>query len=174
MSTAEVPKTLHPAQDEIQKLLKDIADLLCPAHKHKINPLHVNPTETVIRHSMLIHCNPKDEIIWHVDMSRDTLVKMIRRCKIISTYQGLTTRSFVALCEWEGEQCEDILKLLASGHLQEGWWEVNGSRWRDSQRFNRGLVSNARPQGSGSHSYVAYPDISIYRDIPAGETKPHQ
>lgn len=42
--------------------------------------------------------------------------------------------TFAPLNAWEGDQCEDILRLLDIGHLKEGWWEDNPSRLSDLRK----------------------------------------
>ncbi|PUU74010.1 hypothetical protein B9Z19DRAFT_1068554 [Tuber borchii] len=125
MSASQTPS---PAPPGAQEILRNIADLLCPAHKHNISAPRITPGLPT-HYSMVISCPQGGDIKWQVGMSADFLAKVIRRCKVLSDY--VTT--LAPLSAWEGHQCNDILWLLDIGHLKEGWWEDNPSRLSDQQ-----------------------------------------
>ena len=80
MSTSQTPS---PTASVAQEILKNIADLLCPAHKHGISAPQITPGLPKL-HSMVIGCSQESDIKWQVGMSADFLVKVIRRCKVLS------------------------------------------------------------------------------------------
>jgi len=164
MSSSETPP---PTPQEAQEALNVIADLLCPAHKHRITAPGIDLRKQA-RYSMVIDCPQEDGTIWQVGMSADFRVKVIGRCKVLSTSDckflcqqrpdtplrnagGALTNlkmnialpghanitTLVPLCAWEGLQCDDILWLLSIGHLKEGWWEDNPSRLSDQRKDHR-------------------------------------
>ncbi|KAG0638049.1 hypothetical protein HOY80DRAFT_1137856 [Tuber brumale] len=179
MSTTQTLETPPPCTKDVQGLLKDIANLLCPAHQHKITDPYILPGQQT-RHSMIITCRQEGEVVWHVEMSANCLVKVISRCKVVSTSnidQERTDIIFEPLATWEGPQCDDILWLLGTGHLEHGWWENNPSRWSDQNRGNRRNTGSSRGSGaSGSHNYIANseptPDLPL--SFPRSKDKYHQ
>ncbi|PUU74002.1 hypothetical protein B9Z19DRAFT_1134022 [Tuber borchii] len=132
MSASQTPT---PTPPEAQEILRDIADLLCPAHKHNISAPRIMPGLPT-HYSMVIGCPQEGDIKWQVGMSADFLAKVIRRCKVLSDsplgHVDVTT--LAPLSVWEGDQCNDILWLLDIGHLKEGWWEDNPSRLSDQRK----------------------------------------
>ncbi|PWW79908.1 hypothetical protein C7212DRAFT_361396 [Tuber magnatum] len=166
MSAPQTPETPPPPPEEVQDLLKEIANLLCPSHQHELTVPYITPGE-VTGHSMMIACRHEGNITWQVGISANTLVEVIRLCKIHSTSGWLghpSVITFETLSAWEGDQCDDILWLLRIGHLKEGWWENNPSRLSDERRGYGQEHYDAGSGASGSHSYVAYsgpiPDLS--------------
>ncbi|KAG0138336.1 hypothetical protein HOY82DRAFT_534768 [Tuber indicum] len=172
MSNDRLLQPSTPSLGDIQERLKEIADLLCSAHKHKITDPYIL-RDKPIRHSMMITCRQERNIIWHVEVLDDCLVKVMRRCQVISTsnsVQGfMGEMTFEPLSTWEGHQCDDILWLLGTGHLKQGWWEDNPSRWSDElcrlratdrNPEHRQTPSGVESEASGSHNYIAYPESS--------------
>ncbi|CUS15420.1 unnamed protein product [Tuber aestivum] len=137
MFDARVSRTPPPSLEEVQDLLKEIANLLCPGHEHQITVPYIKTGETT-GYNMMIACGHEGNITWQVAMSADTRDKVIRRCKVLSatSCEGAPSMmTFDALSAWDGEQCDDILSLLRIGHLKEGWWEKNPSLLSDMRRI---------------------------------------
>ncbi|KAG0131691.1 hypothetical protein HOY82DRAFT_539286 [Tuber indicum] len=190
-------ETPPPCSEDIQGILKDIADLLCPAHQHKITDPYILSGDK-IRHSMVITCSRESKIVWHVEMSADCLEKVISRCRVVYASnqtdseniktgivdQGRPNMIFEPLATWEGPQCDDILWLLGIGHLEHDWWEYNPSRLSDQRGSNscwESLANNSpknrRKIGvagygtSGSHNYIANSEPTPNLPLPFPESE---
>ncbi|KAG0636424.1 hypothetical protein HOY80DRAFT_1003494 [Tuber brumale] len=164
--------SLHSSHNTTEERLREIADLLCSAHKHKVTNPFILPNKP-ITHSMVITCHQEDNIIWHVEIFPNCRIKWVRRCRVTSTSRSgqgsMGVMTFEPLSTWEGFQCDDILWLLSIGHLKEGWWEDNPSRWSDEHRDHIGAESEA----SGSHNYVAYPESMPEPSLAPSQSKDH-
>ncbi|KAG0138611.1 hypothetical protein HOY82DRAFT_595805 [Tuber indicum] len=131
-------------RNKIMVALKEVADVLCPHHVHRVSPELLPPGFNSPWYNLTIPCG-KNDIAWKLEIYRDCKLKSVTRCKRVDvTVTPPVGPSWVAkFCQprlvWGEYCCNEILGWVKEDVALKRWW------WLDEQLLQDTLPDNVLP-----------------------------
>ncbi|CUS15422.1 unnamed protein product [Tuber aestivum] len=118
-------KVLEDIRDNVAASLKEVADLLCPAHEHQVTAAYLPPGVNAAWYTLAVPCCEND-IGWKLEMYSNCVLRTVMRCKMVKLIEdspvGKPAKFLQPRMIWGEALCTEMVELIYNSDPLEKWW----------------------------------------------------